>query len=177
MLEAASALNLPVKLHAEQLSDSGGAALAASFGALSCDHLEWLSEEGAAAMAQAGSVAVLLPGAFYFLRETKLPPVERLRRLGVPMAVSTDCNPGSSPCTSLLLMLNMACTLFRLTPEEALAGVTRHAAQALGLGDRGVLATGQRADFVLWNVAHPAQLSYALGANPCIQVIFEGQAR
>ena len=106
-----------------------------------------------------------------------MPPVERLRRLGVPMAVSTDCNPGSSPCTSLLLMLNMACTLFRLTPEEALAGVTRHAAQALGLGDRGVLATGQRADFVLWNVAHPAQLSYALGANPCIQVIFEGQAR
>jgi imidazolonepropionase len=177
VFEAASALNLPVKLHAEQLSDSGGAALAASFGALSCDHLEWLSEEGATAMAQAGSVAVLLPGAFYFLRETRLPPIELLRRLKVPMAVSTDCNPGSSPCTSLLLMLNMACTLFRLTPEEALAGVTRHAAQALGLADRGVLATGHRADFVLWNVKHPAQLSYALGANPCRQVVFEGQVR
>jgi imidazolonepropionase len=177
VFEAASALNLPVKLHAEQLSDSGGAALAASFGALSCDHLEWLSEEGAAAMAQAGSVAVLLPGAFYFLRETKLPPIELLRRLNVPIAVSTDCNPGSSPCTSLLLMLNMACTLFRLTPEEALAGVTRNAAQALGLADRGVLASGHRADFVLWNVKHPAQLSYALGANPCRQVVFEGQVR
>ena len=177
VFEAASALNLPVKLHAEQLSDSGGAALAASFGALSCDHLEWLSEEGATAMAQAGSVAVLLPGAFYFLRETRLPPIELLRRLNVPMAVSTDCNPGSSPCTSLLLMLNMACTLFRLTPEEALAGVTRHAAQALGLADRGVLASGHRADFVLWNVKHPAQLSYALGANPCHQVVFEGQVR
>lgn len=177
VFEAASALNLPVKLHAEQLSDSGGAALAARFGALSCDHLEWLSEEGATAMAEAGSVAVLLPGAFYFLRETRRPPIELLRRLGVPMAVSTDCNPGSSPCTSLLLMLNMACTLLRLTPEEALTGVTRHAAQALGLADRGVLSAGHRADFVLWRVNHPAQLSYALGANPCQQVIFEGQIR
>ena len=177
LFEAARALGLPVKLHAEQLSDSGGAQLAASFGALSCDHLEWLSEEGAAAMAQAGSVAVLLPGAFYFLRETKLPPMDMLRRHGVPMAVSTDCNPGTSPCTSLLLMLNMACTLFRLTPEEALAGVTRHAAQALGLKDRGVLAPGLRADFVLWDVTHPAQLAYALGANPLIQTVFEGQVR
>jgi imidazolonepropionase len=177
LFEAARALGLPVKLHAEQLSDSGGAQLAASFGALSCDHLEWLSEEGAAAMAQAGSVAVLLPGAFYFLRETKLPPMDLLRRHGVPMAVSTDCNPGTSPCTSLLLMLNMACTLFRLTPEEALAGVTRHAAQALGLKDRGVLAPGLRADFVLWDVSHPAQLAYALGANPLIQTVFEGQVR
>ena len=177
LFEAARALGLPVKLHAEQLSDSGGAQLAASFGALSCDHLEWLSEEGAAAMAQAGSVAVLLPGAFYFLRETKLPPMDLLRRHGVPMAVSTDCNPGTSPCTSLLLMLNMACTLFRLTPEEALAGVARHAAQALGLKDRGVLAPGMRADFVLWDVAHPAQLAYALGANPLIQTVFEGQVR
>ncbi len=177
LFEAARALGLPVKLHAEQLSDSGGAQLAASFGALSCDHLEWLSEEGAAAMAQAGSVAVLLPGAFYFLRETKLPPMDMLRRHGVPMAVSTDCNPGTSPCTSLLLMLNMACTLFRLTPEEALAGVTRHAAQALGLKDRGVLAPGMRADFVLWDVSHPAQLAYALGANPLIQTVFEGQVR
>jgi imidazolonepropionase len=177
VLAAAQALGLPVKLHAEQLSDSGGAALAASFGALSCDHLEWLSEDGAAAMAAAGTVAVLLPGAFYFLRETKLPPVEMLRRHGLPIAISTDCNPGSSPCTSLLLMLNMACTLFRLTPEEALAGVTRHAAQALGFKDRGVLAAGRRADFVLWNVQHPAQLAYALGANPHLQTIYKGQAR
>ena len=173
----ARALGLPVKLHAEQLSDSGGAQLAASFGAISCDHLEWLSQAGASAMAAAGSVAVLLPGAFYFLRETKLPPVELLRRHQVPIAISTDCNPGSSPCTSLLLMLNMACTLFRLTPQEALAGVTRHAAQALGLPDRGVLAPGKRADFVLWDVQHPAQLSYALGTNACIQTVFEGEPR
>lgn len=177
VFEAAKALGLPVKLHAEQLSDSGGAVLAASFKALSCDHLEWLSEAGADAMAAAGSVAVLLPGAFYFLRETKVPPVELLRRKGVPMAIATDCNPGSSPCTSLLLMLNMACTLFHLRPEEALAGVTRHAAQALGLHDRGVLARGMRADFVLWNVQHPAQLSYALGANPCIETIYKGEPR
>ena len=174
---AARSLGLPVKLHAEQLSDSGGAQLAASFGALSCDHLEWLSPEGAQAMAAAGSVAVLLPGAFYFLRETRLPPVDLLRRHRVPIAVSTDCNPGSSPCSSLLLMLNMACTLFRLTPQEALTGVTRHAAQALGLRDRGVLAAGMRADFVLWDVQRPAQLSYALGANPCIQTIFNGEPR
>ncbi|MCM2252444.1 MAG: imidazolonepropionase, partial [Ramlibacter sp.] len=171
VFEAARQLGLPVKLHAEQLSDSGGAQLAAGFGALSCDHLEWLSEEGAAAMAAAGSVAVLLPGAFYFLRETRQPPIDLLRRHGVPMAVSTDCNPGTSPCTSLLLMLNMACTLFRLTPQEALAGVTRHAAQALGLRDRGVLAPGMLADFVLWDVRRPAQLAYALGANPRIQTI------
>ena len=177
VFEAARGLGLPVKLHAEQLSDSGGAQLAARFGALSCDHLEWLSEAGAAAMAAAGSVAVLLPGAFYFLRETRLPPVEALRRHQVAMAVSTDCNPGTSPCTSLLLMLNMACTLFRLTPEEALAGVTRHAARALGLTDRGVLAAGMRADFVLWDVQRPAQLSYALGANPCIQTIRLGEPR
>lgn len=174
VLAAAQSLGLPVKLHAEQLSDSGGAALAAGFGALSCDHLEWLSPQGVAAMAQAGTVAVLLPGAFYFLRETRLPPVELLRQHRVPMAIATDSNPGSSPCTSLLLMLNMACTLFRLTPEEALAGVTRHAAQALGLADRGVLAPGMRADFVLWDVQRPAQLCYALGANPCLQRIFRG---
>jgi len=176
VFEAADALGLPVKLHAEQLSDSGGAQLAARYGAISCDHLEWLSEEGAAAMATAGSVAVLLPGAFYFLRETKLPPVALLRQHGVPMAISTDCNPGSSPCTSLLLMLNMACTLFRLTPEEALAGVTRHAARALGLSDRGIIAAGLRADFVLWDVAHPAQLAYAMGANPRLQTVFEGES-
>jgi imidazolonepropionase len=175
VFDAAAALGLPVKLHAEQLSDSGGAALAARYGALSCDHLEWLSGEGAAAMAKAGSVAVLLPGAFYFLRETRLPPVALLREQKVPIAVSTDCNPGSSPCTSLLLMLNMACTLFRMTPEEALTGVTRIAAQALGLQDRGVLAAGKRADFVLWDVGRPAQLAYAFGANPRRQTVFKGQ--
>jgi imidazolonepropionase len=126
-------------------------------------------------MAAAGTVAVLLPGAFYFLRETKLPPIALLREHGVPMAISTDCNPGSSPCTSLLLMFNMACTLFRLTPEEALAGVTRHAAAALGLPDRGVLVAGKRADFVLWDVQHPAELAYALGSNPRLQTVFKGQ--
>ena len=172
---AARALGLPVKLHAEQLSDSGGAQLAAGYGALSCDHLEWLSSDGAQAMAAAGTVAVLLPGAFYFLRETKLPPVALLRAHQVPMAISTDCNPGSSPCTSLLLMLNMACTLFRLTPEEALAGVTRNAAAALGLPDRGVLAAGKRADFVLWGVQRPSELSYAFGSNPHLQTVFKGQ--
>ncbi|MES2633929.1 MAG: imidazolonepropionase [Pseudomonadota bacterium] len=174
---AAEALGIPVKLHAEQLSDSGGAQLAARFAALSCDHLEWLSEEGARAMAQAGTVAVLLPGAFYFLRETKLPPVAMLREHGVPMAISTDCNPGSSPCTSLLLMLNMACTLFRLTPEEAWAGVTRHAALALGLADRGVLAQGMRADFVLWDVQSPAQLAYPMGLNPRRATVIHGNLR
>ncbi len=174
LFEAARALGLPVKLHAEQLSDSGGAQLAAGFGALSCDHLEWLGADGAAAMARAGTVAVLLPGAFYFLRETRLPPVALLREHGVAMAVSTDCNPGTSPCTSLLLMLNMACTLFRLTPEEALAGVTRHAARALGQHDRGQLAAGLRADFVLWQARHPAELSYAMGSNPRLQTVFGG---
>jgi imidazolonepropionase len=177
VFQAARALGLPVKLHAEQLSDSGGAELAASFGALSCDHLEWLGEAGAQAMARAGTVAVLLPGAFYFLRETRLPPVDLLRAHGVPIAISTDCNPGSSPCTSLLLMLNMACTLFRLTPEEALAGVTRNGARALGLRDRGVLAPGLRADFVLWDVQRPAELAYAIGLNPCRATFVEGQAR
>ena len=177
VFEAARELGLPVKLHAEQLSDSAGAELAASFGALSCDHLEWLGERGAGAMAQAGSVAVLLPGAFYFLRDTRLPPIALLREHGVPMAVSTDCNPGTSPCTSLLLMLNMACTLFRLTPEEALAGITRNAARALGLADRGVLAPGLRADFVLWDAQHPAELAYAIGLNPCRATYVEGQLR
>jgi imidazolonepropionase len=174
---AARELGLRVKLHAEQLSDSDGARLAARFNALSCDHLEWLGDDGARAMADAGTVAVLLPGAFYFLRETRVPPVELLRQHGVPIAVSTDCNPGSSPCTSLLLMLNMACTLFRLTPAEALAGVTRNAARALGMRDRGTLAAGQRADFVVWGVEHPANLAYAFGANPCRQVVFKGQPR
>lgn len=177
VFQAAQRLGLPVKLHAEQLSDSGGAQLAARYGALSCDHLEWVSEAGVAAMAKAGSVAVLLPGAYYFLRETQLPPVDLLRRYKVPIAISTDCNPGSSPCTSILLMLNMACTLFRLTPEEALAGVTRNAARALGLHDRGVLAAGMRADFVLWNVAQPAELSYCFGANPLIDAVYDGVMR
>lgn len=177
IFEAAQALALPVKLHAEQLSDSAGAQLAAEFAALSCDHLEWLSEAGVAAMSRAGTVAVLLPGAFYFLRETKLPPIAALRQAAVPIAIASDSNPGSSPCTSLLLMLNMACTLFRLTPEEALAGVTREAARALGLADRGVLAPGLRADFVLWNLDHPAQLSYAFGTNSRRASIVKGQAR
>jgi imidazolonepropionase len=177
VFDAAKALALPVKLHAEQLGDSAGTELAASYGALSCDHLEWLSESGARAMARAGSVAVLLPGAFYFLRETRLPPVALLRAHGIPIAISTDCNPGTSPCTSLLLMLNMACTLFRLTPEEALAGATRNAARALGLADRGVLAPGLRADFVLWDAQRPAELAYAMGSNPCRATYFEGRPR
>lgn len=177
VFKEAQRLNLPVKLHAEQLTDSHGASLAAKYGALSCDHLEWLSEEGAAAMAKAGTVAVLLPGAFYFIRETKLPPIELLRQHKVPMAISTDSNPGSSPCTSLLLMLNMACTLMRLTPQEALAGVTRVAAQALGLKDRGALCANQRADFVFWDVQHPAELAYAFGSNPCLSTVWGGQVR
>jgi imidazolonepropionase len=167
VFEAAQALGLPVKLHADQLSDLGGAALAARYGALSADHIEYSSEASIAAMAAAGTVAVLLPGAFYFLRETQLPPIEALRRYRVPIAIATDCNPGSSPCTSPLLMLNMACTLFRLTPAEAFAGMTRHAARALGLhGETGRIAPGLRADFVLWDIGRPAELAYAFGANP-----------
>jgi imidazolonepropionase len=169
---------LPVKLHADQLSDLGGAALAARFGALSADHLEFSSEEGIAAMAKAGTIAVLLPGAFYFLRETRQPPIAALRKHQVPIALASDVNPGSSPALSLLLMLNMVCTLFRLTPEEALAGVTRAGAQALGFGkDRGVLAPGYRADFVLWNIERPADLAYWMGANPCHQVVKDGKVR
>jgi imidazolonepropionase len=171
---AAAAAGLPVKLHAEQLSDSGGAALAAEFGALSVDHLEWLSAEGVAALARSGTVAVLLPGANYFLRETRRPPVEALRAAGVPIAIASNCNPGSSPCLSLLLMLSMACTLFRLTPEEALAGVTRNAARALGLADRGVLAPGLRADFAFWDIPQPAALAYWFGGNPCAGIVRGG---
>ncbi|MBK7456903.1 MAG: imidazolonepropionase [Betaproteobacteria bacterium] len=174
---AAKRLGLPVKLHAEQLSDQGGAALAARHGALSCDHLEHLSAAGIAAMRSAGTVAVLLPGAYYFLRETKLPPVAALREAGVPMAIATDHNPGSSPCLSLLLMLNMACTLFRLTPEEAWRGVTAHAARALGLHDRGMLAAGQRADFVVWDAEHPREIAYRFGHNPCRRVVRGGVQR
>ncbi|MEX0143306.1 imidazolonepropionase [Massilia sp. LMS1-1-1.1] len=175
MFDAARALGLPVKLHAEQLSDLGGAALVARYDGLSADHLEFLSEEGVAAMAQHGTVAVLLPGAYYFLRETQPPPVAALRAAGVPMAVSTDCNPGTSPMTSLLLAMNMACTLWRLTPQEALAGCTIHAARALGLQDRtGSLVVGKRADFALWRIARPADLAYALGLNPCAGVVHGG---
>ncbi len=173
VFEAARRHGLPVKLHAEQLSDQGGAALAASFGALSADHLEYLSEDGVAAMAKSSTVAVLLPGAFYALRETRLPPIAALRQHGVPMAISTDCNPGTSPVTSILLMLNMACTLFRLTPEEALAGATIHAARALGLADScGSLAVGKRADLAFWDIDRPAALAYGIGYNPLKKVHF-----
>lgn len=172
VFERARSLGLPVKLHADQLSDSGGAALAASFGALSADHLEYTSEPGVAAMARAGTVAVLLPGAFYFLRERQVPPIAALRAHAVPIALSTDCNPGSSPATSILLMLNMACTLFRLTPEEALAGVTIHAAKALGLAaTHGSLEVGKVADLVFWDVESPAVLAYEIGANRCVRVV------
>ena len=178
VFEAATALGLPVKLHAEQLSDQGGAALAARYRALSADHLEYVSEASVAAMAAAGTVAVLLPGAFYFLRETRVPPVERFRAHGVPMALATDSNPGSSPVGSLLLMLSMGCTFFRMTPEEALAGVTRHAAAALGRAERiGTLEAGKRADFVLWDIDHPAELAYRVGVNPCREVVRGGRRR
>jgi len=176
VFEAARRHGLPVKLHAEQLSNLGGAALAAGFGALSADHLEYLDAAGAAAMARAGTVAVLLPGAFYMLRETQLPPVDLLRRHGVPLAIATDCNPGTSPVSSLLLMLNMACTLFRLTPAEALAGTTRAAARALGLGDLcGSLEAGKTADFAVWDIDRPAALAYQIGLNPLRQVVFGGR--
>jgi imidazolonepropionase len=175
---AAREHGLPVKLHAEQLSDQKGAELVARFGGLSADHLEYLSEEGIAAMAAAGTVAVLLPGAYYFLRDTTPPPVAALRAAGVPMAVATDNNPGTSPMTSLLLAMNMACTLWRLTPLEALAGCTVHAARALGLQDDiGTLAIGKRADFALWRIARPADLSYAFGFNPCHAVVNAGAWR
>ena len=177
VFEAARALGLPVKLHAEQLSDSGGAALAAEFGALSCEHLEHLSDAGVSAMARAGSVAVLLPGAYYFLRETQAPPVAALRAAGVPIAIATDHNPGSSPTLSPLLMLSMACILFRLTLEEALRGMTVNGARALGLADRGTLVAGQRADFAVWDVEHPNELSYWFGRNPCRRVVVGGMER
>ena len=163
---AARELGLPVKLHAEQLSNSAGAALVARYGGLSADHLEYLDEAGAAAMAAAGTVAVLLPGAYYFLRETRSPPLELLRRHGIPMAVSTDINPGTSPFSSLLLMLNMACTLFRMTPEEALAGTTRNAARALGMsGSHGTLEVGKAADLLAWDIDEPAELCYSFGTH------------
>jgi len=176
VFKTAKKLGLAVKLHAEQLSDLQGAVLAARYGALSADHLEHVSEEGVKAMAASGTIAVLLPGAFYFLRETRLPPVDLLRRHKVPIALSTDCNPGSSPTTSLLLMLNMACTLFKMTPEEALAGITRNGARALGLEERiGTLEAGKDADFVLWDIAEPAELAYRMGFNPLKQVVRHGK--
>ncbi|CAN7174864.1 MULTISPECIES: imidazolonepropionase [unclassified Variovorax] len=176
VFQAAQALGLPVKLHAEQLSDMGGAALAARYGALSCDHIEHLSAEGIAAMREAGTVAVLLPGAYYTLRDTHLPPIEALRAAGVPMAVSTDHNPGTSPALSLLLMMNMACTLFRLTVPEALAGVTVHAARALGLQEtHGVIAVGAPANFVLWDARDVAELAYWFGRRAARRIVRQGR--
>ena len=174
VFDVARDLGLPVKLHAEQLSNLGGAALAASYGALSADHIEYLDQDGVRAMAAAGTTAVLLPGAFYTLRETQAPPVAALRQHGVPMALATDINPGSSPLNSLLLTLNMGCTLFRLTPEEALRGVTQNAARALGLTDCGTIASGMRADLAVWDIEHPAELAYRIGFNPLHSRIIGG---
>lgn len=175
VFRAATALGLPVKLHAEQLSNQEGAALAAHYRAMSCDHLEHLSEPGIAAMRQAGTVAMLLPGAYYFIRETRLPPIQALREAQVPIAIASDHNPGSSPTLSLVLMLNMACTLFRLTPEEAWRGVTVHAARALGLADRGRIAQGLRADMALWQADHPRDIAYCFGHAPCAGTVIAGQ--
>ena len=175
IFDAARAAGLPVKLHADQLCDYGGAALAARYGALSADHLEHAHAEGLAAMARAGSVAVLLPGAFYVLREERRPDIAAMRATGLRMAVASDMNPGSSPALSLLLMLNLACTLFRLTVAEALLGVTRHAAAALGLSDRGRLATGLRCDLALYRIGRPAELCYWIGGNPCTSRVVAGR--
>ena len=166
VFDKARQLELPVKLHAEQLSNLGGAQLAAEFGAQSADHLEYLDKAGVSALQKAGTIAVLLPGAFYTLHETQAPPVELLRQHHVPIAIATDCNPGSSPLSSLLMTMNMACTLFKLTPEEALLGATRHAALALGMIDRGYIGPGAVADFAVWQVDHPAELCYRMGFNP-----------
>jgi len=176
VFDAAKAHGLPVRLHADQLSDSGGAALAASHGALSADHLEFASEAGVRALAAAGTVAVLLPGAFYTLRQTRPPPVDALRESGVPIALATDANPGSSPVLSPLTVLQMGCTLFGLTPEEALAGMTRNGARALGLGDEiGTIEEGKAADFAVWDIDHPRELCYWLGGTPCHSVISGGE--
>jgi imidazolonepropionase len=176
VFDAARAAGLPVKIHAEQLSNLHGAELAASYGALSADHLEYLDEAGVCAMAAAGTVATLLPGAYYFLRDTRPPPVESLRAHGVPIALATDCNPGSSPLTSPLLVLNMGATLFRLTVEECLLGVTRHAARALGLADRvGALEVGKDCDLAIWDIESPAELVYRMGINPLHARVWRGQ--
>ncbi len=175
VFQAAAEHGLPVKLHAEQLSNLGGAARAAKYGALSADHLEYLDEDGVRAMATAGTVAVLLPGAFYFIKETQAPPVDLLRKHSVPIAVATDCNPGSSPLNSLLLTMNMTCTLFELTPEEALAGATREGARALGLHEEvGTLEPGKWCDLAIWNVEEPAALAYAMGFNPLHARVWHG---
>jgi imidazolonepropionase len=175
VFNAATSCGLPVKLHADQLSDLGGAELAAKYGALSADHLEYASEAGVRAMANAGTVAVMLPGAFYFIRETHTPPIEQFRQYGVPMAVATDCNPGTSPLTSLLLAMNMAATLFRMTVEECLLGVTRNAAMALGAqNEAGTLEAGKRADLAIWNVDSLAELVYRIGFNPLHARVFGG---
>jgi len=174
MFKVAQELGLPVKLHAEQLSHQGGTMLAAQYGALSVDHVEYTTEQDAKAMGKAGSVAVILPGAFYTLRETQAPPIDHFRKHGVPMALATDCNPGSSPMTSLLLTMNMGCTLFRMTPAEALAGVTCNAARALGLSDVGQIASGMRADLAVWDVKSPAELAYRIGFNPLHSRIYQG---
>lgn len=176
VFHAAKRLSLPIKIHAEQLSDLKGARNASVMGALSADHLEYLADEDVSVLRDNDTVAVLLPGAYYFLRETKLPPMQALRQHKVPIAIATDNNPGSSPAQSLLLMMNMACTLFKMTPLEALQGVTIHAAKALGLAhDRGSLVIGKRADFAVYDVSHPAELCYRFGHNPCIARCFEGQ--
>ena len=177
VFERARTFDLPLKLHAEQLSNCGGAEMAAGLGALSCDHLEYLDDAGVKAMAAAGTLAVLVPGAWYYLRETQIPPVEALRTAGVPMAVSTDHNPGTSPVFSILAAMNMACVLFGLSPEEALRGTTVNAARALGLGDRGSIEPGKLADLAVWDVQTPAELSYALGQNACRQVFKSGVPR
>jgi imidazolonepropionase len=174
VFDVARALGLPVKLHAEQLSAFGGTALAAQYRALSADHVEYASADDAAALAAAGTVAVLLPGAFYTIRETQIPPIAAFRAHGVPMAVATDWNPGSSPLGSILLAMNMACTLFRLTPAEALAGTTRHAARALGLTDCGQIAANMRADLAIWDVTSPAELAYGIAVTPLHARIFGG---
>jgi imidazolonepropionase len=174
VFDVARELDLPVKLHAEQLSNIGGAKLAAQYGALSADHIEYLDEDGVKAMKDAGTIAVILPGAFYTLREKQAPPIALLRKHGVPMALATDINPGSSPLNSLLLTLNMGCTLFRMTPQESLRGVTQNAARALGLSDVGTLAVGMRADMAVWDIKHPAELSYRIGFNPLHSRIFGG---
>ena len=175
VFETAKELGLPVKLHAEQLTDQGGAQLAASFNTLSADHLEFISDEGIAAMAKAGTVATILPGAFYYLGETQKPPIRKFRAARVPMAIATDSNPGSSPMTSILLAMNMAATLFGMTPEECLRGVTINAAKALGLTDCGIIETGKRADLAIWDIEHPAELTYRIGDAPLYHRIFEGQ--
>jgi imidazolonepropionase len=175
VFKAARAFNLPVKLHAEQLSNLGGAKMAARFNAMSVDHIEYLDEDGVESISKSGTVAVLLPGAFYYLREKQAPPVAALRKHKVPIAIATDLNPGSSPVHSLLATMNMACVLFSLTPEEALQGVTVNAARALALKDRGTIAVGQKADLALWDVTRPGDLAYPLGFNPLAAVIRNGE--